>query len=324
MKYSYWVRSIGHRYIVKLTWTLKLASSVKLGWGVITSGVVICVSLFLTAVVHFSIKYWDWLSEGESNASTVRNIAFATAAAIALLLTVWRSSVAERQTETAQQGLLNERYQKGAEMLGSEVLSVRLGGIYALDRLAEEDPGQYHFQIMYLFCAFVRHPTEEKEVEDAKKIRELGLREAQTSWDAETKPMTPRPDIQAVMSAIGYRSDTRIALEKATEGLWDFRRANLSALRLHEANLFNALLMYADLSDARLSNGDLSNAILFNANLAGADLSEANLSEARGLTQRQLNQACADTDKPPVLDKALDAETGEPLVWRGKPLRDDE
>ena len=44
-------------------------------------------------------------------------------------------------------------------MLGSEVLSVRLGGIYALQRLAEEWPDQYHIQIMRLFCAFVRLPT---------------------------------------------------------------------------------------------------------------------------------------------------------------------
>ena len=64
-----------------------------------------------------------------------------------------------------QQGLLHERYQKGAEMLGSELLSVRLGGIYALQRLAENHPGQYHIQIMHLFCAFVRHPTTDASVQ---------------------------------------------------------------------------------------------------------------------------------------------------------------
>ena len=66
------------------------------------------------------------------------------------MLAIWRSTVAERQSATAQQGLLNERYQKGAEMLGSDVLSVRLGGIYALERLAAEDPNQYHILVMKL------------------------------------------------------------------------------------------------------------------------------------------------------------------------------
>ena len=85
---------------------------------------------------------------------------------IGLPLAIWRSTVAERQSatsqlqsETAQRGLLNERYQKGAEMLGSAVLAVRLGGIYALDRLAREHPEAYHLQIMNLLCAFVRNPT---------------------------------------------------------------------------------------------------------------------------------------------------------------------
>ena len=90
---------------------------------------------------------------------TIRDIALAAAAVIGLPLAIWSGTVAYRQADTAQQGLLHERYQKGAEMLGSELLSVRLGGIYALQHLAEDHPGQYHIQIMRLFCAFVRHPT---------------------------------------------------------------------------------------------------------------------------------------------------------------------
>ena len=59
-------------------------------------------------------------------------------ATIALPLAVWRGVVADRQSTAAQEGLRNERYQKGAEMLGSEILSVRMAGIYALRHLAEE------------------------------------------------------------------------------------------------------------------------------------------------------------------------------------------
>ena len=38
-----------------------------------------------------------------------------------------------------------------------------------------------------------------------------------------------------------------------------------------------------------------------------------------GLTQAQLDEACADPDNPPKLDGVIDAVTGEPLVWRGQP-----
>ena len=100
-------------------------------------------------------ELWPWLgvtSEGrESNSTTFRNAGLVVGAVIAIMLAVWRSMIAERQTvaaqrqaETAQQSLLNERYQKGAEMFGSEVSSARLGGIYALRQLSEEHPEKYH------------------------------------------------------------------------------------------------------------------------------------------------------------------------------------
>ena len=121
-----------------------------------------------------SIMFWGWLSGGESGSTTIRNIALVAAGVFTLLLAIWRGVVANRQANTAQQGLLNERYQKGAAMLGSEVLSVRLGGIYALQRLAEESPGQYHIQIMRLFCAFVRLPTRDQSLESGQAVIEPG------------------------------------------------------------------------------------------------------------------------------------------------------
>ena len=58
----------------------------------------------------------------------------------------WRSTVAtptERQADTGPTAVCSiERYERGAEMLGSRVLSVRLGGIYALEHLAAEHPQQ--------------------------------------------------------------------------------------------------------------------------------------------------------------------------------------
>ena len=80
------------------------------------------------------ITYWDWLRGGsdgfESGSTTVRNVGLVIGGIVAILLAVWRSRVAERQASaaqrqahTARQTLLNERYQRGAEMLGSEVLS---------------------------------------------------------------------------------------------------------------------------------------------------------------------------------------------------------
>ena len=65
----------------------------------------------------------DWLSNLESWSTIIRNFGLVIAAVIALWFAKKRIVVSDRQAETAQRGLLNERYQKGAEMLGSRVLS---------------------------------------------------------------------------------------------------------------------------------------------------------------------------------------------------------
>ena len=108
--------------------------------------------------------------------------------------------------------------------------------------------------------------------------------------------------------------------------------ANLSGANLQDVNLSGAHIQYSDLSDANIG-ADLPGAFflkteLCQARFLGADLSGARiLKTVTGLTQAQLDTARADPDNPPTLDGVLDAETGKPLVWRGRPVdsqRDDE
>ena len=232
--------------------------------------------------------------------------------------------MAARQVETTQRGLLNERYQKGAEMLGSKALSVRLGGIYALDRLAREHPGGYHTQIMNLLCAFVRSHR--------------GV-ETQVETQVETHSTYRREDVQAAVAAVGSRSAAQIEIEKKEYCRLDFSGADLRRVSffdaglnrwdpgsgtLFPANMKNAFLFGANLEGPHLTRANLNGAHLYGANLEDAllirtDLSGASLEHCKGLTQEQIDQATADFDNPPHLENAVDAVTGEPLVWRGRP-----
>lgn len=276
----------------------------------------------LMAAGLISIMHWDWLKDGESGSTTIRNFGLVIAAIVALPLAIWRSIVAERQvataqrqSETAQRGLLNERYQKGAEMLGSSVPAVRLGGIYALSRLAREHPEDYHTQIMSLLCAFARNPPV---VENQDTIR-------------------AREDVQAVMGAICARSTSQIEVEKKEYCPLDLSGADLKGVNLFDASLEHwdprsGKLFRAKMEKVRLNRTNLSGAFLTGANLKGAhfyganfkgahligaDLSGAALKGCEGLTQEQLDQARTSTDTPPDLEGVVDAETGKPLVWRG-------
>ena len=133
--------------------------------------------------------YWDWLRAGESGSTTIRNVGLLIGAIIAMVLAVWRSRVAGRQAATAERGLLNDRFQKGAEMLGSDVLAVRIGGIYGLTHLAREHPHQYHVQVMRLFCSFVRGGTAGGMLnEDAKAVMDaIGARREVPSPPSRTR-----------------------------------------------------------------------------------------------------------------------------------------
>ena len=401
------------------------------------------------------VNFWDWLQieqvgetgGRESGSTTVRNIGLVVAGAVALPLGLWRSIVANRQSVTAQQGLLNERYQQGAEMLGSNVLAVRLGGIYALQRLAKEHPQQYHIQIMQLLCAFVRHPTEHEEIEISQNLRQdiqaalhaisgchrdqseiehnenyrLELQNSNTSygilanldlsraiflganlsyailirsdlsgadisqanlcsadltdsnlndasiWSSDLTKTNLRGtslyranlvglDLSqcrlngsilshALLNNVNMTSadlaDSDLSCIHAQSSIFtkaNIRRSILSFAGLHSAtmrgvcldrsNLYSTDLFNADLRDASLRRANFCNANLRDAQLSNADLSGAQFSKdgahpAKGLTQSQLDLARADSNHPPRLDGVVDAESGEPLVWRDKPPDDE-
>ena len=316
------------------------------------------------------IVLWGWLSGGEfegepgsePRSATIRNIGFIIAGLVTLPLLIWRGVVADkqalaaqrqadiaqqqvekaqqqvdtahRQAETAQQGLRNERYQKGADMLGSKVLSVRMGGIYALQRLAREHPEEYHIQIMRLLCAFVRRPTADKDYETElyNNIRD--------KLHHNIEGPVAREDVQDAMQAIGARSEKEVELEEDQKFQLDLsharlrhmnlrdrsltRRTNLTGAYLYNADLFDANLISVDLTNAWFRGANLSEAKLFDAVLFKSDLMHARVSETvfdgvKGLTQNQLDQARRlDPGEPrPDLHGAFDAVSGEQLEWKG-------
>ena len=137
-------------------------------WNWVCVGLVVFIGL-----IFLVVTYWEWFATEpcgmESRSTTARNVGILFFGLIAIGVAIWRSIVADRQAqaslnqvEISRRSLLNERYQRGAEMLGSKVLSVRLGGIYALQRLAQEDPEQYRDQIVGLLDIFVKDPVFER------------------------------------------------------------------------------------------------------------------------------------------------------------------
>ena len=247
--------------------------------------------IVVTGVVLATRTHWPWVL---AHHEKLRNLALVAAGAIAVPLAIWRAWVAERQAETARRSLLNERDQKAAEMLGSTLLSVRLGGIYALQTLAAEHLPHYHLGVMRQFCAFVRgsqNPTltdaslpagTAPEMPDSgarPDIQDNHARRGAAAGDAASESV--REDVRAVMDAVAARSNAGVEVEQREKGFrLDLSGANLREWQFSEANLSKANLSEANLSLVMLSEANLCEANLCEANLSGADLPGANLCEA--------------------------------------------
>ena len=107
-------------------------------------------------------------------------------AAGALVFTARNFTLSRRTFELTEQGQVTDRYTKAIEQLGSDKLDVRIGGIYALERIAR-DSARDHPTVMEVLTAFIREHSREPWPEP-----DPGSQEQERST---------RPDVQAAVSS---------------------------------------------------------------------------------------------------------------------------
>jgi hypothetical protein len=185
-----------------------------------------------------------------------------------------------RNFTLSREGQVTDRYTKAIEQLGSDKLAVRIGGIYALERVAR-DSAKDHRTVMEVLAAFIREHPHEQGPMPASATDALPTQIP----EADALPTrTIRPDVQAAVTVIGRRiprnDRERINLAGAILGGADLADANLGFARLTRADLHDASLIGAILGGARLDGADLGGADLSYADLSDANLSRANLSRA--------------------------------------------
>jgi hypothetical protein len=198
---------------------------------------------------------------------------------------------ATKNLETTREGQITDRFTKAIAQLGdTEHLAVRLGGIYALERIAK-DSKEDHWPIMEVLTAYVREtaPRLPKPPKDAQPSKgdQSPWEETQMLGSGQEPPTTqkqrpPRPaaDIQAILTVLGRRTQTY--------GDGEQQRLDLANTDLIGAQLQRAYLEDANLQEANLGVAQLQGAYLIGAQLQGATLGGANLEGAYYLTVEQL------------------------------------
>lgn len=202
----------------------------------------------------------------------------------------------------SQEGQITDRFSRAVDQLGSDDLTIRLGGIYSLERIARDSPRDYG-PVMEVLTAFVRQ-------------------ESPVAAGAAATPVTavPRmaPDVRAVLKVIGRRTPAQVAveLEEGADCLdltgvsavganlinanlrntcWD--RSDLRGAQMMGANLVDTTFSGSDLSQqANLQDATASGSIFNDANLASSNLTNTDL-EGANLQSADLTQTILDKTK---------------------------
>jgi hypothetical protein len=165
------------------------------------------------------------------------SIAAGTGGVFALLLAVrrqWHHELtAASGVHDATERRMTELYIKAVEQLGSDKAPVRLGGLYALERLAQHSPDRRQ-TVVNVLCAYLRMPFDAPdEIDDADGSR-TATQEQQVRMTAQrimTLHMRPGPDI-----------------ERPIGSYWPKIDLDLTGARLMHLSLVNCQLRSARLS----------------------------------------------------------------------------
>ena len=264
------------------------------------------------------------LITAENNARvTIAQIIGGLVVILGLYATFRNIAIARENLRVAEVGKLTERFSKAVEMLGSDKLNVRLGGIYALERIAR-DSLKDHWTVIEVLTAFVREQSKEEYLKSQHSDQQPSYYDVVDPELREPYQIANRlrEDIQAALTVIGRREWADLERPYQEINLMDsfltgtflldanLKRANLFQTNLRQSILFNTDLRKAVLGSAILVNADLSYAKLHKATLIYADLTGADLRTSIGLTWEQISTATIDekTKLPPELEERRKAE----------------
>lgn len=223
-----------------------------------------------------------------------------------------------------EERLVTERFAKAVEQLGHQDSSVRIGAIYALERIASDSTKDQR-AVLEILTAYVRERSPLQKKADSKNNK-LG--------DSLSETQLPT-DIQSALTVVANQDETNLGrkvldlgnsnlsnavfngarlygisfmdtnLSNATfacivngETNECFEEVNLEKASFYDATLKGAFIFGVNLSNAKLRNVDLKSSRIIDTNLDGANfegadldgatLIDTNLRGAKDLTDKQL------------------------------------
>lgn len=230
------------------------------------------------AIDWLTVEFWTATPE------SIRDFVWVGGAIVGVLLLAWRTwaanksaKAADTQAKVAEQGHITDRFTKAVEQLGNDHLEVRVGAIYALERIAKDSARDY-WAIIETFATYVRQESLERTKRSAQAAAER--ESASSEGDAPDAPSAPRKeepeydtpvDIEAILTIFGRRQKEEIKKFYSDKKLIKLYGAQLNRVQWKEENL-----EYID-----LSGSNLQNTVFVKTTFKNSKFVQANFNEAR-------------------------------------------
>ena len=223
----------------------------------------ICIIVIVTAAfLLIALPYWRVTQFGITNPKDLADAENSYRATLAQILGGIAVGIgiyfAWENLTTVREGQITERFTRSVDQLGSKELEIRLGGIYALERIANESEKDY-WPIMEILTAYIRKnsPVEIEDNED----------EGQNDISM---------DIQAIIDIIGR---CKYSSNKGKSNYLDLQRTYLSGVIFSNGNFSFVNFTESTIDFALFDNANLHGSYLVGANLSGACFDYANLKQ---------------------------------------------
>lgn len=197
--------------------------------------------------------------------------------------------------QATRDGIITDLYTKAVEELSSPDRGVRIGGVYALERIANNSARDQP-TIVAVLAAFLQ--------DHRAKVGEFADRDAQAAAAvlARRNPAHDgkrrRPlDLSGIVISGAELPQARFAtvvLSSANLGGVDFTDADLTGAELGDTDLSGAFLIRTSATNACLSDTNLDGADLMGAKFGHADLTRAHFNDPDQLTKAETTVADAD------------------------------
>ncbi len=223
-----------------------------------TAAAVIVIMALLGIVLFLPRLLLDWDLAGVQSvnrAPAVNAIRDSLLNALGGVVVILGAGLTWRQLQVNRHGQITDAFASAITQLGDASIDVRLGGIYALERIARSSPADLR-AIEEVLCLFVKNRASSGE------------------------PSTPcEIDVNTVLTVLGRRhingAVRPLALDRARLVDARLRYAHLAEADLHFADLSGAVLRGADLTRADLTGTSLRRAVLVETSMYQADLRDA-------------------------------------------------